>query len=55
MDDYHKFYDAHEVNIEKWHWYWSPNYFSITKGQLVTLTLIQLTTIIGFNVGMLPP
>jgi hypothetical protein len=38
MDDYHEFCDAHEVNIEEWHMYWSPNYFSITNGRLAAST-----------------
>jgi hypothetical protein len=52
MDDYHEFCDAHEVDIEEWCQYWSPNYFSITKGQLVALTLTPSTTIIGVGVGL---
>jgi hypothetical protein len=55
MDDYHEFCDAHEVNIEEWHMYWSPNYFSITKGQLVVSTPIQLTIIIRANVSLSQP
>ncbi len=30
MDGYHEFYQVHQINIEDWHLYWSPNYFSIT-------------------------
>ncbi len=51
MDDYHKFYDAHEAYIEEWHMNQSPNYFSITKGQLVALTPTPLTTIMGVSAG----
>jgi hypothetical protein len=32
MDDYHEFKCAHEIQIEEWRLYWSPNYVSITKG-----------------------
>jgi hypothetical protein len=32
MDDYHEFKCAHEIQIEEWELYWSPNYVSITKG-----------------------
>ncbi len=51
MDDYHEFCDAHEVDIEKWRQNWLPNYFSITKGQLITLTPIPSTIIIGDGLG----
>ncbi len=30
MDDYHEFKCAHDIQIEKWRPYWSPNYVSIT-------------------------
>jgi hypothetical protein len=32
MDDYDEFRCAHEIQIEKWWLYWSPNYVSITNG-----------------------
>jgi uncharacterized membrane protein YgcG len=32
MDVYHEFRHAHEIQIEKWQLYWSPNYVYITKG-----------------------
>ncbi len=32
MDDYHEFKCAHEIQIEEWQLYWSPNYVSITRG-----------------------
>jgi hypothetical protein len=32
MNDYHEFKSAHEIQIEEWWLYWSPNYVSITKG-----------------------
>jgi hypothetical protein len=32
MDDYYEFKCAHEIQIEEWQLYWSPNYVSITKG-----------------------
>jgi hypothetical protein len=32
MDDYHEFMHAHEIHIEEWQLYWSPNYVSITRG-----------------------
>jgi hypothetical protein len=51
MDDYHEFCDAHEVNIEEWHQYWLPNYFSITKGQLAMPTPTPLTTITRVGMG----
>jgi hypothetical protein len=51
MDDYHEFCDAHEVDIEEWHWYWSPNYISITKGRLVTSTPTPLTIITRVGAG----
>jgi len=51
MDDYHEFCDAHEANIEEWCRYWSPNYFSITKGRLATSTPTPSTTITGVSVG----
>jgi hypothetical protein len=51
MDDYREFCDAHEADIEEWHRYWLPNYFSITKGQLVAQTPIPLTTITGVGAG----
>jgi hypothetical protein len=35
MDDYYEFRDAHEVEIKKWQLYWSPNYVSITKMNVV--------------------
>ncbi len=41
--DYHEFKRAHEIQIEKWWLYWSPDYVSITKGIMapsgVTTTL----------------
>lgn len=51
MDYYHKFYDAHDADIEEWRKYQSPNYFSITKSQLATLTPTPSTTItwVGVN------
>jgi len=36
MDDYHESYDVHDVEIEDWCAYWSPHYFSITMGQIIT-------------------
>jgi hypothetical protein len=51
MDDYHKFCDAHEVDIEEWLQYWLPNYFSITKGLLATSTPTPSTTITWAGVG----
>ncbi len=32
MDDYHEFIHAHEIQIEEWQLYQSPNYVSITRG-----------------------
>jgi hypothetical protein len=32
MDDYLEFMHAHDIQIEEWWLYWSPNYVSITKG-----------------------
>ncbi len=32
MDDYHEFKHAHEIQIEEWQLYWSPNYVSINRG-----------------------
>jgi hypothetical protein len=32
MDDYHEFSCAHDIQINKWRLYWSPNYVSITMG-----------------------
>jgi hypothetical protein len=32
MDDYCEFMHAHEIQIEEWWLYWSPNYVSITMG-----------------------
>jgi len=32
MDDYHEFRCAHDIQIDEWQLYWSPNYVSITKG-----------------------
>jgi hypothetical protein len=32
MGDYHEFKCAHEIEIEEWQLYWSPNFVSITKG-----------------------
>jgi hypothetical protein len=31
MDDYYEFKCAHELELEEWQLYWSPNYVSITK------------------------
>ncbi len=45
MDDYHEFCDAHEADIKERHQYWLPNYFSITKGQLVASTPTPSTII----------
>jgi hypothetical protein len=30
MDDYHEFKHAHEIQIEEWWLYWSPNYVFVT-------------------------
>jgi hypothetical protein len=32
MDDYHEFMHAHEIQIEAWTLYWSPNYVFIISG-----------------------
>jgi len=32
MDDYYEIKHAHEIQIEKWWLYWSPNYVSIIRG-----------------------
>jgi hypothetical protein len=32
MDDYHEFKCAHDIQIEEWQLYWSPNHVSITIG-----------------------
>jgi hypothetical protein len=29
LDDYHEFKRTHDVHIEEWKLYWSPNYVSI--------------------------
>jgi hypothetical protein len=46
MDDYHEFRRAHEIQIEEWQLYWSPNYVFIIRrivapsGATITLTLV---------------
>jgi hypothetical protein len=35
LDDYHEFIRAHEVHIEEWRIYWSPNYVSIIEIPMV--------------------
>ncbi len=55
MDDYHKFYDAHEANIEEWHRNWSPNYFSITESQLAMLTPTPPTIITRVSASLSTP
>jgi hypothetical protein len=32
MDDYFEFMHAHDIQIEEWWLYWSPNYVYIIKG-----------------------
>jgi hypothetical protein len=32
LDEYYEFKHAHEIQIEEWWLYWSPNYVSITRG-----------------------
>jgi hypothetical protein len=32
MDYYHEFKHAHDIQIEEWWLYWSPNYVSIIRG-----------------------
>jgi hypothetical protein len=32
MDDYHEFRHPHEIQIQEWLLYWSPNYVYIIKG-----------------------
>jgi hypothetical protein len=32
MDDYHEFRCAHDIQIDEWWLYWSPNYVSIIRG-----------------------
>ncbi len=32
MDDYHEFRCAHDIQIDEWQLYQSPNYVSITRG-----------------------
>ncbi len=31
MNNYHEFKHAHEIQIEKWQLYWSPNYVSMIR------------------------
>ncbi len=59
MDDYHEFKHAHEVWIEEWWLYWSPNYVSIIRGTIVvpsaTPTIFGGSLANGLVLGMLRP
>jgi hypothetical protein len=48
MDDYHEFRHAHEIQIEEWILYWSPNYVSITRG---IVPPIGATTTLNINLA----
>jgi hypothetical protein len=52
MDDYFEFKCAHEIHIEEWWLYWSPDYVSITSGLValvVTTTTLANTNLINGN------
>jgi hypothetical protein len=57
MDDYHEFKHAHEVWIEEWWLYWSPNYVSIIRGPIVVPSATPIifggSLANGLNLGML--
>jgi hypothetical protein len=46
MDDHHEFKHAHEIQIEEWRLYWSPNYVSITTRIVAPSGASQLLTLI---------
>jgi hypothetical protein len=46
MDDYHEFIRAHEVHIEEWRIYWSPNYLSIIEIPMVP-TFVSILGVIA--------
>jgi len=48
MDDYHEFKCAHDIQINEWQLYWSPNYVSITRD---IVALSSATTILGINLA----
>jgi hypothetical protein len=50
MDDYHEFYQVHEVKIENWCQYWSPNYFFTIEGQFFS-SIDVIPSRIHFSTG----
>jgi hypothetical protein len=57
MDDYYEFMHAHDIQIEEWWLYWSPNYVSIIRGivapSVATTTFnISLTSESGGAIGI---
>lgn len=46
MDEYHEFIHAHEVHIEEWQIYWSPNYVSIIEIPMVP-TFVSILGVIA--------
>jgi hypothetical protein len=56
MDDYYEFKHAHDIQIEEWWLYWSPNYVSIVRGIVApsgaTTFNISLTSESGGAIGI---